>query len=65
MTFRSEHGRRRSNDQIIANGGRQYEPDELTEASHKASHGGLLRQQVKEKITEGDENDQHTRLIRR
>ena len=39
------------------------ELDDLTEASHKASHGGLLRQQVKGKIAGGDEDDQGTRLI--
>ena len=63
--LRSEHGRRRGDDRIIANGGRQDELDELTEASHKASHGGSLRQQVKGKTSEGDEDDQQTRLIRR
>ena len=63
--LRSEHSKREG-DQIIANGGRQDELDELTEASHKASHKGSLRQQVKEKKTMvGDENDQLTRLIER
>ena len=52
---RYEHSRCSGDDQIIANGGRQ---DELTEASHKASHGGSLRQQVKEKTAEGNEDDQ-------
>jgi len=65
MMLRSEHGRRGGDDWIIANGGRQDELDELTEASHKASHGGSLRQRVKEKTAEGDEDDQQTRLIGR
>ena len=56
--------RRRGDDRIIASGGRQDELDELTEASHKTSHGGSLRQQVK-KTAEGDEDDQRTRLIKR
>ena len=47
--LRFEHGRRGCDDQIIANGGRQDEFDELTEVSHKASHRGLLWQQVKVK----------------
>jgi len=63
--LRSEHGRRSGDDRIIANGGRQDELDELTEASHKVSHGGSLRQQVKGKTVEGDEDDQRTRLIGR
>ena len=63
--LRSEHGRHGGDDQIIANGGWQDELDEFTEASHKASDGGLLRQQVKGKTSEGDEDDQRTRLIRR
>jgi len=58
--FKSEHGRHRGNDRIIANGGRQDELDELTEVSHKASHEVSLREQVKGKITEGDEDDQWT-----
>ena len=61
MILRSEHGRRGGDDRIIANGG-QY--DELTEASHKASHRGSLWQQVK-KAAEGDKDDQWTRLIGR
>jgi len=65
MILRSEHGTRCGDDRIIANGRRQDELDELTEASHKESHGGSLWQQVKEKIAEGDEDDQHTRLIGR
>ena len=65
MMLRSEHGRRESDDRIIANDGRQDELDKLTEASHKASHGGSLRQQVKEKTAESDEDDQWTRLIGR
>ena len=60
--LRSEHGRRGGDDRIIANSGRQ---DELMEASHKASYGGSLRQQVKEKTAEGDDDDQLTRLIGR
>ena len=55
--LRSEYGRCEGDDRIIANDGRQDELDELTEASHKASHGGLLRQQVKRKTMEGDEDD--------
>jgi len=43
----------------------QDELNELTEASHMASYGGSLRQQIKEKIAEGDEDDQQTRLIER
>ena len=65
MMLKSEHGRRGGNARIIANGGRQDELDKLTEASHKASHEVSLWQQVKEKTTEGDEDDQRTRLIRR
>ena len=61
MMLKSEHGRRRDDDQIIVNGGRQDELDELTKASHEVS----LRQQVKEKTTEGDEDDQWTRLTGR
>jgi len=41
--LRSEHSKCEGDDRIIANGGRQDELDELTEASHKASHGGLLQ----------------------
>ena len=63
--LRSKYDRRGGDDLIIANGGRQDELDELTEASHKASHGGSLRQQVKGKTMEGDEDDQRTRLIGR
>jgi len=64
--LRSKHGRRNDDDRIIANGGRQDELDKLAEASHKASPGGSLWQQVKGKKTgEGDEDDQRTRLIRR
>jgi len=63
--LRSEHGRHGGDDQIIANDGWQDELDEFTEASHKASDGGLLRQQVKGKTTDGDENDQWMRLIGR
>ena len=63
--LRSEHGRCGGDDWIIANGGRQDELDELMEASHKASYGGSLWQQVKEKIAKGDEDNQRTRLIRR
>ena len=65
MMLGFEHGRCRGDDWIIANGGRQDELDELTEASHKASHGGSLWQQVKEKTAKGDEGDQQTRLIGR
>ena len=61
----SEHGRRGDDDWIIANGGRQDELDELTEVSYKASHGGSLRQEVKGKTVEGDEDDQWTRLFGR
>jgi len=57
MMLRSEHGG--------ADGGWQDGLDELTEVSHKASHGGSLRQQVKGKTTECNEDDQRTRLIRR
>jgi len=53
MTPRSERGKRGGDDRIIANGGRQYELDELTEASYRVSHGGLLRQPVKEKNNGG------------
>ena len=60
IMLRSEYGRCRGDDRIIANGGRQ---DKLTEASHKASHGGSLWQQVKRKTTEGDEDNQWTNLI--
>ena len=60
--LKSEHDRCGGDDRIMANDGRQ---DELTEAPHKASHGGSLRQQVKGKTMEGDEDDQWTRLIRR
>ena len=63
--LKSEHGRCEGNDRIIANGGQQDGFDELTEASHKTSHGGSLRQQVKGKIAEGDEDDQWTSLIGR
>ena len=65
MMLKSEHGRRRIDDQIIANGGWQDKLDELMEASHKASNEISLREQVKEKQWEGDEDDQQTRLIRR
>ena len=65
MMLISEHGRRSGDDRIIANGGWQDEVDELTEASHKASHGGSLWQQVKEKTTEGNEDDQWMRFIER
>ena len=63
--LRSEHGRRGGDDRIIANGERQDGLDELTVASHKASHGDSLWQQVKEKIAEGDEDDYWMRLIKR
>ena len=63
--LRYEHGRRGADDRIIANGGWQDELDELMEVSYKASHGGSLKQQVKGKIAESDEDDQRTRLIRR
>ena len=63
--LRSERGRRRDDDWISTNGGRQNELDELMEASHKASHGGSLQQQDKRKTSEGDEDDQQMRLIRR
>ena len=56
---------RGGDDQIITNGGQQDELDKLTVASHKTSHGGLLRQQIKGKTVEGDEDDQRTILIRR
>ena len=61
--LRSEYGRHKGDNLIIANDRQQDESDELTEASHKASHGGSLRQQVKEKTAKGDEDDQRTRLI--
>jgi len=61
--LRFEQGRRGCDDQIIANDRWQDELDELTEASHKASHGGSLRQQVKGKTAEVDEDDQWTILI--
>ena len=60
MMLRFEHSRRSGDDRIIANGGWQDELDELTEASHKTSDGGSLRQQVKEKTMEGDKDDQWT-----
>ena len=63
--LRSEHGRHGGDDRIIANDRQQDELDELTEESHKASHGGSLRQQVKGKTAEGDEDDQQTRLMER
>jgi len=63
--LKSEHDGRGGDDQIIANGEQQDELDELTEVSYKASHGGSLRCQVKGKTTEGDEDDQWTRLIGR
>ena len=53
MMLKSEHGRHGGDDRIIAKCGRQDELDELT----KASHRGLLWQQVKEKIAKGDEDD--------
>ena len=56
--LRFEHDRHEGDDRIIANDGRQDELDELTEASHKASYGGSLRQQVKEKTAEGNKDDQ-------
>jgi len=40
IMLRSEHSKRRGDDWIIANGEQQ---DELMEASHKASHRGLLQ----------------------
>jgi len=58
MMLKSEHDRRGGDDRIIANGGRQDEFDELTEASHKTSREVLLRQQVKRNTMEGDEDDQ-------
>jgi len=63
--LKSEHDKHESDDRIIANGGRQDRLDEFTEAPHKTSHEGSLRQQVKGKTTEGDEDDQWTRLIGR
>jgi len=63
--LRSEHSRRRGDDWIITNGGQQDELDELMKALHNASHGGSLRQQVRGKIADGDEDDQWTRLIGR
>jgi len=51
--LRSEHGRCGGDDHITANGGQQDELDELTEASHKASHGDSLWQQVKGKNSGG------------
>ena len=63
--LRPELGRHRGDDRIIANDRQQDELDELTEESHKASYGGSLRQQVKGKIAEGDEDDQQTRLMER
>ena len=65
MMLKSEHGRRGGDDQIIANDERQDELNELTETSHKASYESSLRQQVKEKTAEGDEDDERTRLIER
>ena len=56
--LKSENSRRKGDDWIIANGERQDELNELTKVSHKASHEGSLQQQVKGKITEGDEDDQ-------
>jgi len=63
--LRFEHSRRSGDDRIIANGGWQDELDELTEASRKVSHRGSLRQQVKRKTADSDEDDQRTRLIER
>ena len=65
MMLRPEHGRRSSDDRIIAYGRQQDELDGLTKISHKASHEGLLQQQIKEKTAEGDEDDQWTRMIGR
>ena len=65
MILRYEYGRREGDDRIIADGGWQDGLDELMEASHKASHGGSLRQLVKRKTAEGDEEDQQMRLIGR
>ena len=65
MMLKSEHDRRDSDDRIITNDGWQDELDEITEASHKASYRGSLRQQVKGKTAEGDEGDQRTRLTGR
>ena len=65
MMLTSKYDRRGGDDRIIANGGWQDKLDELTEASHKASHEGSLRQQFKEKIAEGDEDVQQTRSIGR
>ena len=44
MMLRSKHGRRVGDDRIIANSEQEDELDELTEASHKASHEGSLQQ---------------------
>ena len=41
MMLKSEHSRRNSDDWIITNDKWQGELDELTEASHEASHEGL------------------------
>ena len=57
MMLKSEHGRRGGDDRIIVNGRQQDELNELTGASHKASHEVSLRQQVKGKTTKGDEDD--------
>ena len=40
--LKSEHSRHGRDDRIIADGRRQGELDELTEALHKTSHGGSL-----------------------
>jgi len=53
LMLKSEHGRCEGDDRIIANGGWQDGLDELTETSHKESHGGSLRQQVKGKNSGG------------
>ena len=58
MMLRSEHGRHKGDDRIITNDEQKDELNELTEASHKASHEGSLWQQVKGKTAEGDEDDQ-------
>jgi len=56
---------RGGDDRIITNGGRQDELDKLTMASHKAFHGGSLRQQIKGKTVEDAEDDQRIILIGR
>ena len=49
MMLRSEHGRRKGDDRIIANDGQQDKIDELTKASHKPSMEARCGSKSKEK----------------